>query len=221
MVQLHAEQRTVFGKKLHELRAKGKLPVVVYGPKEANTSYTVDSKEFGKVWRKAGESTIVSLFVDGTEKDVLIHDVALDPLTDLPIHADLYAVEKGVAIRVSVPLEFEGIAPAVKNLSGVLVKVLHEVEVEAMARSLPHSLTVDVSGLATFEDRVTVANIKLPEGVTIVEPQQEEVVALVTPPKEEVEETAPVDLSKIEVEKKGKKEEEAPAEGAAPAPAKK
>lgn len=210
MQSIQAEKRDIFGKKLAGLRAQGKLPVVLYGPKESNGAYTVDAKEFLAVWRSAGESSVVSFHVGGEEKDVLIHEVALDPLTDRPVHADLYAIEKGKAIRVNVPLTFTGLAPAVKTLAGVLVKVLHEVEVEAMPRNLPHDLTVDVSSITTFEDHVLVKNIALPEGVRIVEPGQDEIVALVAPPKEEKEEEAvPVDLSKIAVVEKGKKEEEA------------
>lgn len=215
MLSIQAEKRTIFGKKLAALRAEGKLPVVMYGRKEENAAYTVDAKEFTKVWHEAGESSIVSFHVDGEEKDVLIHDVALDPITDKPVHADLYAIEKGKALRVRVPLEFTGTAPAVKTLAGILVKVLHEVEVEALPRALPHDLTVDVSALATFEDRIFVKDIALPEGVTITEPAAEEVVALVTAPKEEKEEEAePIDLSKIEVQERGKKPEEAEGEAA-------
>ncbi len=220
MLSLQAEKRDIFGKKLAGLRTQGKLPVVMYGPKEKNGSYTVDAKEFLAVWRKAGESSIVSFVVGGEEKDVLIHEVNLDPLSDMPVHADLYAIEKGKAIRVSVPLTFTGLAPAVKTLAGVLVKVLHEVEVEAMPRNLPHDLTVDVSSLSTFEDHVLVKDIALPEGVTILEPAQDEIVALVAPPKEEKEEEAvPVDLSKIAVVEKGKKEVEGEEAEAAPAKA--
>lgn len=215
MLSIQAEKRTTFGKRLEALRAQGKLPVVMYGPKESNGSYIVDAKEFTKVWHEAGESSIVSFHVDGEEKDVLIHDVALDPITDKPVHADLYAIEKGKLLRVRVPLEFTGVAPAVKTLAGILVKVLHEVEVEALPRALPHDLTVDVSVLATFEDRVLVKDIALPEGVTITEPEASEVVALVTAPKEEKEEdSVPVDLSKIEVQERGKKPEEAEGEAA-------
>lgn len=216
MLQLHAEKRDITGKKLAGLRASGKLPVVIYGPKEKSAPFAVDAKEFRAIWKQAGESSIISFMVGSEEKDVLIHDVALDPLTDLPIHADLYAIEKGKPIQVSIPLEFSGVAPAVKSLGGVLVKVLHEVEIEALPRSLPHSLIVDISSLLTFDDRIAVKDIVLPEGVSILSPDGDETVALVSEPKEEKEEeSAPVDLSKIEVEKKGKKPEEAGEEASA------
>ena len=88
MLSLQAEKRDIFGKKVAGLRAQGKLPVVVYGPKEKNGSYSVDAKTFLALWRKAGASSIISFSVGGDEMDVLIQEVSLDPITDLPVHAD-------------------------------------------------------------------------------------------------------------------------------------
>jgi len=89
---------------------------------------------------------------------------------------------------------------------GSLVKVLHEIDIEALPKDLPHNIEVDVSGITTLEDLIHVKDIKLPKGVTLVT-DGEDVVALVAAAKEEVEEVV-VDLSAIEVEKKGKKEDE-------------
>jgi large subunit ribosomal protein L25 len=121
-------------------------------------------------------------------------------------------------LKVNIPLEFEGVSPAMKELGGVLVKVLHEVEIEALPKDLPHNLVADISTLINFETQIKAGDIKLPAGVTLVT-EPEEVVALVAEPKEEVIETAPVDLNPIEVEKKGKeaKEGEASAEAVAAA----
>jgi hypothetical protein len=109
-----------------------------------------------------------------------------------------------------VPLEFIGVSPAVKDLAGNLMKVLRELKISADPQHIPHSITVDISTLATFEDQILASDIALPAGVILVE-NPDEVVATVEEPKAEVEEVvAPIDLSAIEVEKKGKKEEEAP-----------
>ena len=101
-----------------------------------------------------------------------------------------------------------------KDFGGVLVKVLHEIEVKSLPRNLPHNIQVDISKLAELESHVTVADLNLPSGVTTTE-KLTEIVVLVSTPKEEVldEPVAPVDLSAIEVEKKGKQEEEGTAEG--------
>ncbi|MFA6006361.1 MAG: 50S ribosomal protein L25 [Candidatus Paceibacterota bacterium] len=215
MFNLTLETRNTFGKKLDADRKAGKLPIAIYGPKEKAGSYFVNTNQFSKVYKQAGESSIIALEVGGEEKDALIHDVAVHPVTGVPLHADFYVIEKGKKLQVKVPLEFTGVAPAVKVLGGVLVKVMHELEIEAMPRSLPHGLKVDISKLATFEDQIHIKDIALPEGVVALD-DGEEVVALVSEPKEEkIEEEAPVDLSKIETTvDKGKKPEEG-AEGEA------
>src|SRR3989344_5867558 len=112
-------------------------------------------------------------------------------------------------IKVKVPLEFNGVSDAVKNGLGNLVKVLHEVEVEALPKDLPHGLSVDISKLKTLEDNVLVADIVLPEGV-IIEGDPSAVVASIIEQKEEkFEEAPPPDLAAIEVsEERGKKVEE-------------
>jgi large subunit ribosomal protein L25 len=219
MFKLKVEKRDL-KESLNLLRDSGKMPAVFYGPKDPSTPIKVTLADFKKAWKTAGESTVVSLEGNDIDADVLIHEVDLDPVTDVPIHADFYAIEKGKKLSVDVPLEFIGVAPAVKDLGAVLVKVLHDIEIEALPKDLPHKLEVDISGLVNFDSVITAQEIKLPEGVTLkVKP--EEVIASVYEPKEEVIE-APVDLTAIEVEKKGKeaKEGEESTE-AAPAPEKK
>lgn len=199
---LEAEKRDLFGKKLKMARKEGKLPAVLYGRKKETTPFFVNLKEFRKIWKKAGESTLIKL---GNE-DVIIQDVAIDPIKNEPIHVDFYAVEMDKPITASIPLVFEGIPPAVKELGGILVKVIHEIEIEALPKDLPRALKVDVSGLAALEDQFLVKNIRLPHGVKILA-KNDEVVALIETPKEEIEEPQ-ISIADVEVEKKGKKEEE-------------
>ncbi|MEK7586585.1 MAG: 50S ribosomal protein L25 [Patescibacteria group bacterium] len=214
MLELKAEKREVFGKKLKGSRLSGKMPIVAYGHKEKVGNYFVDLKEFKKVFGKAGESAIISLATGTDNKEVLIHEVNYHPVSNEPIHADFYVIEKGKALKIKVPLEFIGHSSAVKELGGILVKSLHELEIEALPKDLPPHLTLDISLLTTLESQILVKDIKLPNGVKVIN-KPEEVVASIDTVKEEVEEVAPVDLSAIEVEKKGKKEEEG-AEAVAP-----
>ena len=211
MLTLNVEKRD---KKtgLASIRKTGKMPAVFYGKKEASTPIMLPLATFEKVLKEAGESTILHLSGNDIDVDVLIHDVDLDPVTDKPRHADFYAIEKGKKLEISVPLEFVGVAPAVKDLGGVLVKVMHEIEIEALPKDLPHNLVVDISKLDSVDSQILVSDIKLPVGVTL-KTKETEVVASIALQKEEKEEVAaPVDLSAIEVEKKGKKEEEGGAE---------
>src|SRR3990167_5559704 len=167
------------------LRDRGEIPAVYYGRKEKTTPISVSRTEFIKIWKKAGESSIVSLS-DGPEThDSLIKDVDVDPVTGVARHADFYVIEKGKKLEVDIPINYLGISPAVKDLGGILIKVMHELKIEAEAK-----------------------DVKLPQGVELVT-GPDEVVALISKPVEEKVEEAPVDLSQIEIsEKKGKEEKE-------------
>ncbi len=193
--------------KLATLRSNGMVPAVVYGARVENMSISVPSVAFNKVFKEAGESSTIIVEVDGKKIDVLIHEVQVDPIKGFPVHIDFLAIDMNKPVVVKVPLEFTGIAPAEKNGLGVLVKVLHEVEIEALPKDLPHAISVDVSPLETLENQIHVRDLVLPKGVTM-KTGVDEVVALVSVIKEEPVEEAPIDLSAIEVEKRGKKDEE-------------
>lgn len=195
------------------LRGKGKLPAVFYGRKEKSTPIVLNQIDFKKVWKEAGESSIVTLKTGKGDLGAVIHEVQFDPVKDEPTHVDFYVVEQDKPIEVGVPLEFVGVSPAVKDLGGTLVKVLHELEIEALPKDLPHSLTVDISVLAEIGSQIAAKDIKLPAGVKL-KTKESDVVALISEAMKEEEIEKPpeaIDMSAIEVEKRGK--EEAPAEG--------
>src|ERR1035437_9062310 len=154
MITLEVEKRNL-KESLGNIRKAGKIPAVFYGKKEASTPIQLSYAIFEKTLKDAGESTVLHLKGDDIDVDVLIHDVDLDPVTDKPRHADFYAIEKGKKLEIKIPLEFIGVAPAVKDLGGILVKVMHEVEIEALPKDLPHKLEVDISSLSTFDSVVT------------------------------------------------------------------
>ncbi|HVU06788.1 MAG TPA: 50S ribosomal protein L25 [Candidatus Paceibacterota bacterium] len=198
---------------LAKLRKAGKVPAVFYGKKEASTPISIASVDFIKAYRQAGESTVVILQGDGIEVESLIHDIDLHPVTNKPLHADFYVFEKGKKIKVDVPLEFVGTAPAIKELGGSLIKVLHDIEIEALPKDLPHKIEVDIAGLVDFGSTIKAGDIKLPAGVELAIKADDVVASAAAPKAEEEEPTAPVDLDAIEVEKKGKEAKEG-AEGA-------
>lgn len=210
MLTLDVTKRTVLGRDAKGLLKKGEMPAVIYGPKQEAISITVPVRAFQKVWKQGGESTVVMLKGLGDEKETLIHEVSFDPISDLPRHADFYAIEKGKKVRVGVPIEFVGTSPAVKELGAVLLKVMHELEIEVMPKDLPHAIEVDISALATMGSSISIEDLKLPAGVVCLN-KADEVVVMASEVKEEEVEAAPMDLSQIEVEKKGKKDEEAEA----------
>ena len=217
MLSLTIEKRDMKGK-LDAVRASGKMPAVFYGPKEASTPVSVSAVEFKKVWKKAGESSVIILKdAAGAEHEALIHEVDVHPLTGAPRHADFYVIEKGKKVQVAVPLVFEGVSSAVKDKAGILVKVRREIEIEAAPRDLPHEIKVDIAALVELTDVIKAKDLKLGAGVELkIAP--EEVVASIAEAKEEVEEApAAVDMSAIEVEAKGKEAKEGEEGAAAPA----
>ncbi len=203
---LTVETRTERGKKLTSLREKGKLPAIMYGPKEEATALAVDKVAFEKLLKQAGESSVITLEGLKNSKEVLIHDVAFDAERGGVVHVDFYAIEAGKEITVHVPLEFEGEAPAVKQ-GGTLTKVLHEIEVSCIPSNLPQHLIVDVSVLDTFEKQIHVRDLVIPPGVR-VENDPDDVIVVVQAVIEEVEAVETIDMDAIEVEKKGKTEVE-------------
>lgn len=208
-IELQATKRDLIGKKVQEVREGGFIPAILYGSKEEALPIQLSQKEFVKAWKTAGESSVLSLSIDGDTKSVLIYDVDLDPLTHEPRHADFYAVQKGQKVEVAVPLEFTGEAPAVKEKGGNLVKVMHELEVEAEATNLPHEIAVDIGILTNIDQQIVAKDITLPPGVVLIT-SPDEVVALVAAPQEETDTTpSEVDMSQIGIsEDRGKKEEE-------------
>lgn len=211
MQSITVTKREETGKRGKRLLADGLMPAVVYGPKQEAVSIALSGRDFEKVLRTAGESSVIELSGLGSDIQVLIHEVDRDPVTNVPRHADFYAIEKGAKVEVAVPLTFVGESPAVKA-GASLVKVMHELEIEAAPADLPHDIEVDISSLSEIGAQVLVSDLKIPARVE-VKADPEQVVVLVQ--EVAVEEETPaeaVDMGAIEVEKKGKDEEEAAAE---------
>ena len=229
MLTLSAKIRKELGKKVKSLRQQGILPAVLYGHKIKNLNLELDLKEFEKIYKEAGESSLItlviakgkdeaeasspSLKVEGEKEKflVLIHDIQFDHLTEKPIHIDFYQPELKEEVEVTVPLIFEGEAAAVKDLGGTLVKNISEVEVKALPQNLPHEIKVDIGNLKTFEDNILIKDLIVSKEVKILK-EPEEIVAKVTrPEKVEEELEKPVEEKGVEevekVEKKPKEEE--------------
>lgn len=203
-MQLTAQKRDL-SIKSRIVRKNDRIPAVVYGRGKATEAITVDIKEFLKLFKEAGESTVISIAGLGTQKDALIHEVAFDALTGLPIHVDFYAIDKDKPVSVSVPLEFEGVSPAVKDKGAVLVKVMHELEIEALPKDLPPHIVIDISNLVNVNDQIIVSDISLPHGVTTLL-NIEDIIVMAAPQEEEVTQDVR-DISQIEVAERGKKED--------------
>jgi large subunit ribosomal protein L25 len=192
-----------------ETKKEACIPAVYYGAHAKSTPIFINAIDFGKVFSSAGESSTVTLSTEHGPETVLIQDVQRDPVKGHPVHVDFYVIEKGQKVHVQIPLHITGESPAVKA-GGVLVQVMHELSVEGEPSALPHDFTVDISSLVAMDSVIHVSDIALPKGVTLYHIEPTDTVVAIAAAKDEPEApVTPIDLSAIEVEKKGKKEEEA------------
>lgn len=204
------------------VRQQGALPGIVYGHGVEPKSVQVDGKAFSKVFEKAGYTSLISLNVDDKEDHMtLVREVQRHPVRDTIMHVDFYQVRLDEKITANVPLLFVGEAPSVKDLGGVLVRQLDEVEVEALPQDLQHDIEVNISGLDNFDKVIHVSDLPVSEGVTILH-EADEVVALVQAPKSQEEIDAELaeeiseDVEGVEgVQDKPEEGEEGAAEGEA------
>lgn len=171
---LKVEKRTVFGKKVKKLRREGVLPATVYGKDIKSLSVQVPIKDFGKVFKEEGETGLIEISLDSEKaRPVLIKNVQFDPRLSTPIHADFYQVNLTEKIKTMVPVESVGEPKAVLDKIGLLEVPHAEIEVECLPTDLPDKIEVDVSHLANIDEEIKVADIKIPDGVTILtEPAQ-------------------------------------------------
>lgn len=195
------------------LRRKNLIPAEYYGRNVENMSLQVGYQDFRRLYKKAGSNTVIDLEVEGKGmKNVLIHNVEVHPVTDQYIHIEFINVRMDQEVNTNIPVRLEGTAPAVKELGGTLIQNLDEVEVTCLPKDLVHEIVVNIESLVDFNSSITVADLKVPAGITIVN-EPDASIAYVTQPQEE--EVAPVEgeaPSAADVEITTEKKEEEGAE---------
>jgi len=217
MTQFDAQTRDISKKDTRALRRGGFVPAEVYGHNFDNIHVAVPLKAFLKTLREEGESSIINLRVDSKEIPVLIHDVKWDNIAQVPESIDFYAVRMDEKIEATVSLRFVGEPPAVKEKNGALVKVLHEIEVEALPADLPREVVVDLGVLSDIGASVRIKDLSVSPKVRVLQ-DPEIVVATVSEAREEEDvPQGPASVEEIEVEEKGKKETEEAGESASSA----
>ena len=209
MKELHASKRTETGKKkVRALRESGHIPAEVYGRGVTNMHLSIEAKAFEKIYKEAGENTVLTLIVEKEKHPVLIHSVAFEPVKSAVRTVDLYVVKMDEKIQTAIPIEFVGEAPAVEA-GGVLVKAMSDIEVEAFPGDLPHEITVDVSVLKEIGDSLYVKDLPKKAGYEFI-PEEDTVIASIAEPAPE-EEAAPVAeedvIGQVKVEAEEKKDE--------------
>lgn len=180
---LSAEPRETLGKGVAALRNEGTIPGVVYGPGADNLNITLELRVFEKLYRAAGESSLVTLTVAGAPAvKVLIHDVQTDPVTGRALHVDLYRVNMKEKLTTHIPLVFTGESKAVKEQGGILVKNIDEVEVRCLPDNLVPEIAVKLDSLNDLEATLTIDDLVLPSGIELLHHEPGDIIAIVTPP---------------------------------------
>tara|TARA_B100000745_G_scaffold63436_1_gene37503 strand:+ start:1236 stop:1871 length:636 start_codon:yes stop_codon:yes gene_type:complete len=194
------------------VRAEGKIPAVVYGPKQEPIAIAVNKFQFEKTLQEAGESTIINLEGLDEEVEVLVQDVAFDAAKGGAEHVDFYAIERGKELTTNVAFEFVGEAPVEKS-GATVTKVMQDVEVTCRPSALPSHIEVDLSVLETEDAQIHISDLIIPADVKLGVESDAVVVSVAAAREEELEETAAaVDMDAVEVEGEKKEDETEEAE---------
>jgi large subunit ribosomal protein L25 len=201
---LAAKIRNLTGKKVDKLRKEGKIPAVLYGHKIKPVNLSVDYTVFEKIFNEAGESTLIDLAIEEQKPiKVLIQDSQFNPMTNQIIHVDFYQVKMDEKLHTEIALKLINEAPAVKELSGILVTNLHNLSVECLPGDLVHEIEVNLSSLKTLDDVIHVSDLEVPNGIHVLNPAGD-VIVLIQPPRSEKEiadlETKPIEAKPEEKE---------------------
>lgn len=182
-LSLHAQERTILGKKVKNLRKDGQLPAHVFGKGLDTEAVAVKTVDFLKTFHQAGETGLIDLKI-GQEKvrPVLIREVQYDPIKGGPIHIDFYQVNLTQKVKVSVPIVLIGEQPEKVHLGeAIVLQTLNEIEVEALPTDLIENLEVDVSALKEINDAISVGQLNYDREKLTIHADKEEIVVKLAP----------------------------------------
>lgn len=180
-----AEKRFRKGKNVsRRLRSQGKVPAILYGPGIENVALSLNKRDVIALLKtETGERTIFKVAFDGEERNVMIKELQVNPVTDELLHVDLIQIAMDRSIRVAVPVVLKGEAVGVKNEGGLVDFVTRELEVECLPHLIPEHIEVDISGLHVHQS-VKVANLPPLEGVRVIKDPDTVIVTIGLPEAE-------------------------------------
>ena len=186
-IVLQADKREATGKnQVKKLRNKELIPGVIYAKNQENVNVQFTARDFEKVLRQAGTSTIISLDIDGEGKEVLIKDFDSHPYKNQFLHVDFQAIDQNETIRVTVPVVLLN-RDDMEVVEGVLVQNLDDVEVECLPKYIPQTADVDVKEMQ-IGDNKTIADLDIfsNENITILAEEDDVVCSLQEVSEEEI-----------------------------------
>lgn len=173
-ISLALDERTVKGKKVARLRRDGLVPSVVYGGHAEPIATQSQLVETTKVTHKAGKHTPVHLVVGGKKKLAIIKSIDIDPVAHRVRHVAFHAVKQNEKIVTEVPISLVGMGESEAEKAGLVVlQTLEQIEIRAVPANLPEALEVQIHALATPDDKLTLADVNLPEGVEYADVEQD------------------------------------------------
>lgn len=188
-VRLAAQPRTVMGKKVRSLRRKGIVPGNIYGAHRESIPIQLDGHELKRAIETHGATTLFNLEIPGAQSEtVLIARVQHEPASGAMQHVDFVHVVMGQPLHARVPVHFIGDAPAVSQFDGILVHPNEVIEVEALPSQLPEALEVDMTRLTEIGQNISVGDLNVPSGITVLT-DASEILVTVTAPKVSIPET--------------------------------
>ncbi|RTE08076.1 50S ribosomal protein L25 [Paenibacillus whitsoniae] len=182
-VSLQAEARKEATKsEIKQMRAKGKIPAVVYGEKVASTVITVDWKDVQTVLRTNPHAIIDLSIASAGRQPVMINEIQRNPMSREVLHIDFHQINMNEPIKTVVALEFTGDAVGARE-GGIVQVQMHEVDIRCMPNQIPASIAVDISSLG-LGDNLHVSQISVPAGVEMKSDSNDIVVTILVPQKE-------------------------------------
>lgn len=174
-IELRAEPRTTVGKKLGALRRSGYVPANVYGPGMTSIPIQVDAKMFHSIAHHATSTTMINLTIgdEAKPRTVYLQKVQWQWIKREPFHLDFYAVNLKRRMRSTVQLSFRGESPAAKIADAMVIQPVGQVHVEALPDDMPESIEVDLSVLTELDQAIHARDLKIPEGVTLLDDPDE------------------------------------------------
>ena len=185
---LQAKAREITGKKVSELRNQDIIPAIIYGKSLQPINISLNSKDFEKVFKKAGDTTVIDLQIEGSKENhkALIQKVDYTPTRDRITHIELLAISLTDKVKVEVPVILINTEIAEK-LGGNLILNLDEIEVEALPGDLPHQIEIDCSIFTEFGHTIYIRDLKLNSNIKILEELDSPIVSFDEPEKIEEE----------------------------------
>lgn len=173
-ISLILQPRTATGKKVASLRQEGFVPSVVYGGDSEPISTQSGLVETTKVTRAAGKHSPVDIVIDGKKTLAIIKTIDIDPVKRTVLHVAFHTINKNDKIVTQVPIHLVGLGESAAERAGLVVlQAIEQVEIRAIPGNLPESLEISIVDLATDEDKLTLADLKLPEGVEFADHEQD------------------------------------------------